>query len=303
MNDQNTIDNGSQDAGDKSENNLPASGNIQAPETDNAQPEKNPESAIINPQSETKNMEVHHHSHHDHGKKTWKKYFWEFFMLFLAVFCGSVAELQLEHYIEHRREKGYIKSLADDLRTDIRVVDRAITNARFVAKGKDSLVQLINRGITTSRQVDTFYALHKLYVGINRQSLFSKATITQLLNAGYLRLIQKRNVADSITLYASRIDYFEKQLLPQFIHYNEKTLDASEGLIDTKYFLSSLESEKYQPTTTNVLASNDPRLLKNFAFRLEIDKEGDMVTITTLKRIGTRAERLLALLEKEYDLK
>ncbi len=248
-------------------------------------------------------MEVHHHAHHDHGKKTWKKYFWEFFMLFLAVFCGSVAELQLEHYIEYKREIGYIKSLANDLKGDISLVERRISYTRKVVRGKDSLVQLINRGITTSNQVDTFYALHKRWVGINRLPLFSKATITQLLNAGYLRLIQKRNVADSITLYASRIDYLEKQLLPQFNYYNEKTLDASESLIDTKYFRSLPESENYEPTTTNVLANNDTRLLKAFAFRLEIDKEGDIVTISTIDRIGKRAKNLLALLEKEYDLK
>ena len=64
----------------------------------------------LNPKSETKeDMEVHHHAHHGHEKKTWKHYFWEFFMLFLAVVCGFLAELQLEHYIEHKREKEYIK--------------------------------------------------------------------------------------------------------------------------------------------------------------------------------------------------
>ncbi len=49
--------------------------------------------------TETSNMEVHHHTHPAHGKKTWKAYFWEFLMLFLAVFCGFLAEYQLEHVI------------------------------------------------------------------------------------------------------------------------------------------------------------------------------------------------------------
>jgi hypothetical protein len=43
-------------------------------------------------QQQESNMEVHHHAHHDHGKKNWKSYFWEFLMLFLAVFCGFLAE-------------------------------------------------------------------------------------------------------------------------------------------------------------------------------------------------------------------
>ena len=29
----------------------------------------------INPNQETENMEVHHHTHASHGKKTWKDYF------------------------------------------------------------------------------------------------------------------------------------------------------------------------------------------------------------------------------------
>ena len=67
--------------------------------------EQNPEEAPSDNSPETENtieltqesdnMEVHHHAHHDHGKKTWKSYFWEFFMLFLAVFCGFMAEVQV----------------------------------------------------------------------------------------------------------------------------------------------------------------------------------------------------------------
>ena len=53
-----------------------------------------------NQASQQKVMEVHHHSHENHGKKNWKSYFREFLMLFLAVFCGFLAEYQLEHQIE-----------------------------------------------------------------------------------------------------------------------------------------------------------------------------------------------------------
>lgn len=248
-------------------------------------------------------MEVHHHAHHGHEKKTWKSYFWEFFMLFLAVLCGSLAELQIEHYIEHKREQEFIKSLSEDLKSDLKVVERGLIYNNTMINGKDSLVLLINRGISTDAQVDTFYRLHKRYVGISRQFPFSKATISQLLNAGNLRLIKKKNVADSITNYQSKIDYFEKQLLPQFVYYDEKTIDASEKLIDTKYFLASSKTGKYLPSSNAKLASSDLALLKAFSFRLEIDKEGNQNTKANLKSIGKHAEYLLSLLESEYDLK
>ena len=257
----------------------------------------------INPTPETDNMEVHHHSHAGHGKKNWKSYAWEFLMLFLAVFCGFLAELQLEHYIEHKREIEYIESLTNDIKSDIINIEKNIKRLEKIVAGKDSMVRLINRGILTGLQADTFYALHKAYIGMNRQTPFSKATISQLFNAGNLRLIRKRNVVDSIGLYAARIDYFEKQLMPQFNSYDEKTIDASEKLVDPKYFLWSTNSGAYLPASNCVLASTDVSLLKAFAFRVEIDKGGNVVAIITLKGIGRRAEKLLALLEKEYNLK
>ena len=64
-----------------------------------------------------------------------------------------------------------------------------------------------------------------------------------------------------------------------------------------------VESETYLPATNNALANHDPGLLKVFAFRLEIDKEGNMITISNLKNIAKRAARLILLLKKEYDLK
>jgi hypothetical protein len=77
-----------------------------------------PETETINPNQETENMEVHHHAHHGHEKKTWKNYFWEFLMLFLAVFCGFLAEYQLEHKIESDRGKQYTYSFYEDMITD-----------------------------------------------------------------------------------------------------------------------------------------------------------------------------------------
>ena len=71
------------------------------------------ESNTVANKPQTEEMEVHHHTHAGHGKKTWKDYFWEFLMLFLAVFCGFLAEYQLEHVVEHQREKEYIHSFIE----------------------------------------------------------------------------------------------------------------------------------------------------------------------------------------------
>jgi hypothetical protein len=89
----------------------------------------NPQLETLNTQQSTE-MEVHHHTHQPHGKKTWKHYFWEFLILFLAVFCGFLAEWKLEHVIENTREKQYIQSLIADLKNDQEVLTQHIKSTK-----------------------------------------------------------------------------------------------------------------------------------------------------------------------------
>ena len=103
-------------------------------------------SEIINPPSEIKDMEVHHHAHDPaapHHKKNWKSYFWEFLMLFLAVFCGFLAEYQLEHVIENSREKQFIKSYIEDLKTDTASINRNLVYQRKRKEQLDSMMKFL----------------------------------------------------------------------------------------------------------------------------------------------------------------
>ena len=104
-------------------------------------------SDIINPTSDIKEMEVHHHAHDPaapHHKKNWKNYFWEFLMLFLAVFCGFLAEYQLEHKIERDRELQFIKSLTTDLQDDVKNLNAIIEQEDDGIKSLDTLIDLLN---------------------------------------------------------------------------------------------------------------------------------------------------------------
>src|SRR6476646_7170078 len=75
------------------------------------------DTAALNLNLETNNMEVHH-PHHPSHKKKWSEYLLEFFMLFLAVFLGFVAENIREDSSNKHKENGYIRSLIKDLKTD-----------------------------------------------------------------------------------------------------------------------------------------------------------------------------------------
>ena len=145
-------------------------------------------------------MEVHHHAHHDHGKKSWKSYFWEFLMLFLAVFCGFLAEYQLEHVIENDREKQYVKGLIQNLQSDTANINRTIKSNIQKQAAWDSLLTLADKDVSIPSNTFNFYKyfLQGTFVPTFRPT---NATIIQLKNSGNLRLISKRAVVDSILKY------------------------------------------------------------------------------------------------------
>ncbi len=149
----------------------------------------------------TENMEVHHHAHHDHGKKTWKSYFWEFFMLFLAVFCGFLAEIQVEHYVEHQKEKKYMTDLVEDIKSDTSFIHFELARMKEQLKGYDSLTANLNSSNlkidvpTLYRQLNTYSALLTPFL--------RDQTITQLRNSGNLRLIRNDSIIKTINQYWS----------------------------------------------------------------------------------------------------
>lgn len=156
-------------------------------------------------------MEIHHHPHTGHGKKTWKDYFWEFLMLFLAVFCGFLAEYQLEHIVEHNREKQYIESMIVDLKADSNRVQVIINNNKNNVAGFDSLLHNIYHKPYTDSSIRTLYYLKETYTLVRFNMLFSKGTISQLKNSGGFRLIRNRAAADSIIKYDLNTERVENQ--------------------------------------------------------------------------------------------
>ncbi len=251
-------------------------------------------------------MEVHHHTHANHGKKNWKSYFWEFLMLFLAVFCGFLAEYELEHVIERQREKKYMRSLITDL-----MADTAHLNEGFPRKeGRIAAIDSLFDYFSVHRDQKTIPAyVHNLM----RRSSWDRAydrnniTLTQLKNSGNMRLIRKKNVADSILTY--------NFLWERADSYYKETYWSNSGIIND-YIKKIINDYALLPYYKNN---------KTTAARLEGDAAGISVEINTtllleylnhLHKIKTtivqdkdfyqdiekRAERLIDLVKKEYHL-
>jgi hypothetical protein len=264
----------------------------------------NTESTITNKELNT-DMEVHHHTHASHGKKNWKSYFWEFLMLFLAVFCGFLAEYQLEHKIERDREKEYILSMIEDGKTDTANIHTAIAYNKTRIYRLDSLSKKCFNYTPAGKEDAEIY---RLFFPCLRHPDFvspTERTMTQLKNAGGMRLLRKKIAADSILQY----DDFAKKIINQQAWYEtmlRELVDAGMPLFNFKYqtaidlatlkpMLPSYDAAKlvFTGKASLIELGNRALMYRNVViFYIRLLQEGEQ-----------HAVNLIETLEKEYHLK
>lgn len=258
-----------------------------------------------NPTQEAGNMEVHHHAHHGHEKKTWKNYFWEFFMLFLAVFCGFLAELQLEHYIEHQREKKYMTRIYNDLKKDTSFYRNHAIYQSSLYYLLDSTIQYLHSE-RYKQEPDLFYNM-LLRVRTTRYLEYHNTAFDQMKTSGNLRLIQDEKILDSLLNYYYVI---EKRALVADNRYLESVTESNKALVlfwDGGNFIGdSLQS--FRPIslmykTSNASFPDVPMIhrlqLKNVLFQRKLQ----LVPLRNFTlNLNLQASRLLKQIEKEYHL-
>jgi hypothetical protein len=204
-------------------------------------------------------MEVHHHSGHNHGPKTWKSYASEFFMLFFAVFCGFMAEYQLEHMIEGQREKTYVKSMIEDAETDRLNIKEAIEFDKNRILHLDSLANMCLEYKGTPEEDRQMYQ-HFQYVTFHPFVITpTERTMLQLKNAGGMRLIKSKKSTDNLIGY----DAMTKKLFNQSEFYEfYQNNSLTQGMKIFKFRIYKINrSALSKKNATNI--RNELRLLSN----------------------------------------
>ena len=164
------------------------------------------ESQFVNPNSETENMEVHHHPDLHHRKKHWKEYFLEFLMIFLAVTLGFFAEQIREGFTEHSREKEYMKLMIEDLKSDTVLLSSNIRLRQQRNEMIDSLIYLLTSPFIKENGNTIYFFARSISPPLN---IFpNDRTIQQLKSSGSLRLIRNLNVSDGIMAYDQKMRQF-----------------------------------------------------------------------------------------------
>ncbi|MDZ4809322.1 MAG: hypothetical protein SGI96_13790 [Bacteroidota bacterium] len=250
-------------------------------------------------------MEVHAHTHTP--RKKWTHYFWEFLMLFLAVFCGFLAEYQLEHKIEKDRERQYMKSMLTDL-----IADTAHLNEGFPRKVEriaaiDSLFEYFS--IHRDKKIIPAY-VHNLM----RRSSWDRSydrnniTISQLKNAGNMRLIRKKNVADSILSYDfmwERADSYYKQtywIYSGIINDYIKKIISDYSLLPY-YKRNNSTAARLEGEAAGLAIEINTTLLLEYLNHLHKLKTTIVQDKEFYMEIEKCAEGLIDLIKKEYYLK
>jgi hypothetical protein len=258
----------------------------------------------ININQETENMEVHHHAHHGHGKKTLKNYFWEFFMLFLAVFCGSLAELQVEHYIEYHREKKYAQTLLDDLVNDTADLKYDIDGWKIVNQRVDTIILELEKEVNLRNH----QLLYKNVASLNKNNtfLYHDRTIQQLKSAGNFRLIRDKAIADSIVEYDSWIVTTVKNIEDVYAKViNPETANLQNQLFNSKYFnivrdKQKLDSIFIQFPEKIIMQKNKEDIVFQFYNKVHNYKDLTNARIYYLSTTLRRATNLISLLKSHY---
>jgi hypothetical protein len=179
----------------------------------------------------TQEMEVHKHPHHVTHKKKWGEYLLEFLMIFLAVTAGFFAESYHEYLSEREKEKDYMESLIKDLQRDTVFLNTGFPRKEERIKAIDS-VFLFFESNKDPHEIPGYVAAQIKRSGWDRQYDRSTGTINQLKNAGGFRLIQNKDVADSIAAYDllwERADFWKQgyiSLQQTNYSFQEKLLNA-----------------------------------------------------------------------------
>jgi hypothetical protein len=246
-------------------------------------------------------MEVHHHAHPSHGKKTWREYFWEFLMLFLAVFCGFLAEYQLEHKIERDRERQFIKSLFEDLSEDTSSLKKIVQAQNENIAMMDSLKNILCIGEINNHGADTYYWGRMVTRG--KFLSIHDRTIQQMKNSGGFRLIRNQIVSKAIIDYYNRLTFIEAiqaTEMGETLEYRKMAIEifhpgTFSKMIDTN-------NDIIRPTGNPALLTYDKSTLLHIAGMIVYIANARKALAVAENDMNTSAKALIDLLNKEYHL-
>ena len=270
----------------------------------------------INYNTETKEMEVHHHAHNPaapHHKKNWKAYFWEFLMLFLAVSLGAYVENFRESMLHKEEAKTHINSLVADLQADISLFDSVTNRNSYGALMADSLVELLHSDITNTSEI--YFAARTVTANLGYYYSNSKS-FDQLKTAGLLRYIKDKDLLDSIGNYYASFQWLTNQIdllrlkMDEIHKGNTRLFDSyvfQQMMMNIKIIANSglggQRTNISKPLVKPSLLSADVKDINAVSLNYHYYSTTIKFYIRNAIALQNRAKRLIEMIKTEYSLK
>jgi hypothetical protein len=238
-------------------------------------------------------MEVHNHTHT--ARKKWTHYLWEFLMLFLAVFCGFLAENLREHQVEKAKSRQYILSFKEDLKTDttqFNFLIKELTEQKAVLSNLNECFDSVTGKVSSTACLRLIIPQALGFTDY----IYTDRTIQQLKYAGGLRLIEDKEIADSIIRYDAVV---RQELIHQEVLENQQqiALNAHNSMIGYKELQGLIRSD----WTGNVtLLTDDNRELNKYFNEIASFRGGCGGQLRWMKQLKEMAAGILVFLEKKH---
>lgn len=259
-------------------------------------PEINMADKEVNDYVNDKDMEFHVKQHIE-GKK-FRFYVYEFFMLFLAVTSGFFVENIREKNTEHHREVQYIKSLISDVQLDTARLSSNISRSQDQCRGIDTLLNELEKH-NSKKLINYLYYYSGKYTSSVYGFQHTDRTISQLKNAGGLRLIQEEDASNSIITYYNLVQNVEANddlAIKIFMDLSKQERE----LLDFKFIRTKNLNQVLTEPHLKLLRSDSKRigLYYNEMLYFKTVVENNMDKHIRLK---LKATQLLETLNKEYQ--
>jgi len=254
-------------------------------------------------------MEVHAHPHTP--RKKWTHYFWEFLMLFFAVFCGFLAEYQLEHKIERDRVKEYAVQMVEGLKKDTGQLNYIVNFSKDKSNRFDSIYYFLGLPEKSRELWDGLYR-HVHILDQRRRYNPTTAIFDQVNNSGTLRYFKSRKLVSKLLDYKNWIDL----LMLQDEGEKELVLNRIEPFINKHFMRNNLsmrfgkhipapgwDSTKVGKAPITGFFNAEPGTMLEFQNLLINARGAAQLPANNKKSQLKRAEELINLLKKEYNLK
>ena len=257
-------------------------------------------------------MEVHHHPHVE--KKNFKEYFLEFVMIFLAVTLGFIAENIRGHLSDKRIEREYIISFVQDLKQDSANFNHIIPLAETNLKGVDSLLNCLLDTPYSDSSLRLIYYLKERYADIILPMSYTTRTVTQLKNAGGLRLITDKRSSDSINVYNLELDDVEEVFKELQRDFTIPTIRLSNKIYNPQFLIPIYERGMYSSILSAPdsiiphsaqkmkLLTKDQSVISEYINSLAWDRKLKYIYLNRLIAHQQLALRLITFFSKKYDI-